>query len=82
MRSTKGQRIYACDDCGNRQFIHKKMFDRAARPGCSACGCARLTPVSKDGQEDIIARNRARVDGPHGSVSVASSSFSKHKRVV
>ena len=37
-RIGKGSILCVCQDCGERHFVRRKMFSRAAPPRCVGCG--------------------------------------------
>ena len=49
--STKGKRLYQCDDCKRTMFFHAVEMGRRTRPRCHYCGCGFLNPHS-DGAAD------------------------------
>lgn len=67
------KRLYECDDCHTRRFVSFVELNRAARPACRACGCARLELVAEEAKEDRVRLNTLRLEGDWGSLAPSSS---------
>ncbi len=55
--TSKGRRLYRCQECGTGTFFTRREEDRAGRLHCNGCGSARLE-VSAEGA-DRLAEARA-----------------------
>ena len=42
----KGQRLYRCVDCGNKQYLRRYEAMRKCKPRCTSCGSTFLDPAS------------------------------------
>jgi hypothetical protein len=58
-----GTRLWACGECGHRTRVSPRDRWQRARPRCAQCGSARITPASRDGQDELkdLMDNRYRV---------------------
>lgn len=53
----KDKRLYECDECKERRYLHPVELMRAAKPRCFACGCTRLIVCSREAKKELIERN-------------------------
>lgn len=67
-----GKRLYQCDDCKDRRFVHWVELNRASRPRCNKCGSTRLEIVSDDAYDEMLNRQSRRIGGDGGSLVVSS----------
>ncbi len=78
----KGQRLYECQQCHEKQSRHWVEFNRSARPKCYKCGSTQLELVSDDAKRDQARLQAERVAGTGGSLKLASQEEnSKHRKV-
>jgi len=52
----RGQRLFACDECKERRYVHWTETSRAKRLTCDRCGSARMEIVTYDGKKERAAR--------------------------
>jgi hypothetical protein len=62
MGANKGKRLYECDECKHRQYLHWTALQRHTKPRCAACGCTRLEVCSPEAKKELVeGRSRAIV---------------------
>lgn len=59
--SSKGKKLYRCDECKVARFVHWTETAQAARLRCRACGSARME-ISVMGAEDQARLNAEAAD--------------------
>ena len=52
--ANRGKRLYQCQECRHKQFIHWIELNRAGRARCMACGSGQLEPASTAAKEDRL----------------------------
>jgi DNA-directed RNA polymerase subunit RPC12/RpoP len=61
---TSGMRLYRCDDCQHRKYVHWVELNRAGRLRCANCGSTRINPASQGAKRDRdVARRVVDVYG-------------------
>ncbi len=65
----KGFRLWQCDECKEKSWFHWIERNRAARMRCPRCGCSRLEIVSDEGYQDMVFKQRERVNGPTSTIT-------------
>jgi DNA-directed RNA polymerase subunit RPC12/RpoP len=48
----RDQRLYQCEECKHKQYVHWVELNRRTRPRCVACGSVRLAPYSEGAKDD------------------------------
>jgi len=69
---TGKKRLYECEDCQTRRFLHWTELNRASRPKCYGCGSVCLELVSDEAKDDRARLNSERLIGTGRSLKLSS----------
>lgn len=78
----KGQRLFECKECNNKQFIHWIERNRRGLPRCLQCGSQRLEIVSDEAKDEQCRLQRERITGTGGSLKLANGENNTRRKVV
>jgi hypothetical protein len=68
--SNRGKRMWKCQDCGVRRFVHWVELNRRGRLKCMGCGSIRMEPDSDAAKGSVVdaATQRKAHDDDRGDL--------------
>lgn len=63
----RGKILCVCIGCGEREYLHQRVFDRASKPHCSRCGWTLERSVAAHNKA-IKAVEARGAEGESGSI--------------
>jgi hypothetical protein len=72
-KRSNGKRLYQCDECKARRYVHWVELNRSGKPRCNGCGSTRLEMCSNEAHEEMQIRQERRLQGEGGSLVMGAT---------